>query len=61
MAQKYFIFHLSDCAKTDVYEMLDWCRETYGHEREGCRWGWDHPLMVFAHEQDSILFQLRWG
>ena len=61
MAEKYFIFNLSNRLPAEHYEMLNWCRETYGHEREACRWGWDPPLMVFAHEQDLMLFQLRWN
>lgn len=60
MFDEYFTVDLSDRRMVEVYEILLWCKEQYGDSREGRRWGWDPPLLVFVREQDLLLFQLKW-
>lgn len=61
MIEQYYTFDQSKYGMHDVFEMIDWCRDHFGSEKVGRRWGWDYPLLVFVHEQDLMWFQLKWS
>ncbi len=61
MIEQYYISDHSGYKMDDFVEMVDWCREHFGSEKVGRRWGWDYPLLVFVHEQDLMWFQLKWS
>ena len=45
----------------EAYARVEWCKEQFGETGYGARWRRSRGCLVFNHEQDYLLYLLRWS